>query len=148
MAVDESFVGRALPSPPYLVGREKIREFASAIGDDSPLCHDVEAARAAGHPDLVAPPTFSAVFTTPAMFGLLTDPAFGWDFSRMVHGDQSFTLHRPIHAGDELMATVHVDELRTRAGSHLLSLRCEVSAAVGGEAVLTTRSLLVTMAGE
>jgi acyl dehydratase len=141
-----AFVGRALPpTPPYRVSREKIREFALAIGEGAPVCTDVDAARADGHPDLVAPPTFAVTFTTPAMEALLRDPELGWDYSRMVHGDQSFTAHRPIHAGDELVTVLHVDDLRTRAGSHFLTLRCEV-ADTAGEPVLTTTALLVSQA--
>ncbi len=119
--------------------------FALAIGEGAPVCTDVDAARADGHPDLVAPPTFAVTFTMPAMEALLRDPELGWDYSRMVHGDQSFTAHRPIHAGDELVTVLHVDELRTRAGSHFLTLRCEV-ADTAGEPVLTTTALLVSQA--
>jgi acyl dehydratase len=141
-----AFVGRALPpTPPYRVSREKIREFALAIGEGAPVCSDDDAARADGHPDLVAPPTFAVTFTMAAMEALLRDPELDWDYSRMVHGDQSFTAHRPIHAGDELVTVLHVDDLRTRAGSHFLTLRCEV-ADTAGEPVLTTTALLVTQA--
>jgi acyl dehydratase len=144
--VNAAFVGRALPpTPPYRVSREKIREFALAIGEGAPVCTDVDAARADGHPDLVAPPTFAVTFTMPAMEALLRDPELGWDYSRMVHGDQSFTAHRPIHAGDELVTVLHVDDLRTRADSHFLTLRCEV-ADTAGEPVLTTTALLVSQA--
>jgi acyl dehydratase len=143
---DESFVGRALaPSPSYLVSREKIREFASAIGEDSRICHDVAAAQAAGHPDVVAPPTFAATVTMPLIEAFLRDPAFGWDYSRMVHGDQSIVLRRPIHGGDELVTVIHVDDLSTRAGSHMLTLRCEI-AGVDDEPIATTKALLVTQA--
>lgn len=141
---DQSFVGTALtPSAPYRVGREKVREFALAIGEGASVCLDPAAAQAAGHADVVAPPTFSVTFTMPLIEAFLRDPAFGWDYTRMVHGDQSITLHRPIHAGDELVTTIHVEELTARAGSHLLTLRCEVTDA-DGAAVATTRSLLVT----
>ena len=76
------YIGRALPpSRPYLVGREKVREFALAVGEGASVCHDIDAARAAGHPDLVAPPTFGVVFTMPLMEALLRDPAFGWDYT-------------------------------------------------------------------
>ena len=144
--VNAASVGRALPPPPpYRVSREKFREFALAVGEGAPVCSDVDAARAGGHADLVAPPTFAVTFTMPAMEALLRDPELGWDYSRMVHGDQSFTAHRPIHAGDELVTVLHVDELRTRAGSHFLTLRCEV-ADTAGEPVLTTTALLVTQA--
>jgi acyl dehydratase len=141
---DASYVGTALaPSAPYLVGREKIKEFALAIGEGASVCMDLEAARAAGHPDLVAPPTFSVTFTMPLIEGFLRDPAFGWDYSRMVHGDQSIVLHRPIHGGDELVTTIHVEDLSNRAGSHMLTLRCEVTD-IDGAPVATTKSLLVT----
>jgi acyl dehydratase len=143
-----SFQGRTFPSAePYRVGREKIREFALAIGEGASVCRDVEAARAAGHPDVVAPPTFAVTFTMPVIEAFLRDPAFGWDYLRMVHGDQSITLHRPIHGGDDLVTTIHVDDLKTRGGSHMLTLRCEV-ADTDGEPVATTRLLLVTAAEE
>lgn len=143
---DESFVGRALPvAGPFQVGRERIREFATAIGDGSPLSHDVDAARAAGHSDLVAPPSFATTFTMPLIEALLKDPAFDWDYTRMVHGDQRISFARAILGGDELYTVLHVDDLTTRAGSHMLTVRCEVADAAG-EPVATTRSLLVTQA--
>jgi acyl dehydratase len=145
--VDASSVGKALPpTPPYAVGREKIREFALAIGEGSPVCLDLDAARAAGHPDLVAPPTFPIAFVLPAIEAVLRDPAFGWDYAHMVHADQSITLHRPVHGGDELVTTIHVEDLAERAGSRMLTLRCEVADAAG-EPVATTRAMLVTKAG-
>lgn len=141
---DASYVGTALaPSAPYRVGREKVKEFALAIGEGASVCTDVEAARAAGHPDVVAPPTFSVTFTMPLIEAFLRDPAFGWDYARMVHGDQSIVLHRPIHGGDELVTTIHVEDLSSRAGNHMLTLRCEVTD-VDGVPVATTKSLLVT----
>jgi len=146
VAPDASVVGTSLPaSEPYQVGREKIREFALAIGEGASVCTDLAAARAAGHPDLVAPPTFAVTFTMPLIEAFLRDPALGWDYSRMVHGDQSIALHRPIHGGQELVTTIHVEDLSSRAGAHRLTLRCEI-ADVAGEPVATTRALLVTQA--
>jgi acyl dehydratase len=143
---DAAYVGKALPpSASYRVSREKVREFALAIGEGASVCRDVEAARAAGHPDVVAPPTFAVTFTMPLIEAFLRDPAFGWDYARMVHGDQSITLHRPVYAGDELVTTIHVDDLGTRAGSHMLTLRCEVVDAAAAP-VATTRAMLVTQA--
>ena len=86
----------------YCVGREKVREYAAAIGETSPLCHDPEAAKAAGYDDIVAPPMFAAVYSWPAMAPVVTDPDVGIDFSRMVHGGQEFTWHEPVVAGDEI----------------------------------------------
>jgi acyl dehydratase len=142
------YVGRALPpSAPYQVGREKVREFALAVGEGASVCTDLDAARAAGHPDLVAPPTFAATFIIPMMERFLRTPAVAWDYSRMVHGEQSFTMHRPIFAGDELVTTVHVDEVRTRASSVFLTLRFEVADATEAP-VLTAVGKFVTLVGE
>jgi acyl dehydratase len=147
VSVNTAFVGRAFPAAEsFRVGREKVREFARAIGEKAAVCHDVAAARAAGHPDVVAPPTFAAAFTMPLIEQLLRDPEFGWDYAHMVHGDQSITLQRPICADDELSVTVHVEDLSTRAGSHRLTLRCEI-ADPSGAAVATTKLLLVTAEG-
>jgi len=144
--VIEEYVGKALPpSRPYQVGREKVREFALAVGEGASVSTDLDAARAAGHPDLVAPPTFAATFTLPLMEAFLRDPAVGWDYGRMVHGEQAFTAHRPLYAGDEVVTTLHVDELRPRAGSLFLTLRSEVTDATGAP-VLTAVSLMVTAA--
>jgi acyl dehydratase len=86
----------------YAVGREKIREFAEAVGEADPRFHDVETARAAGFADVVAPPMFASVYAGRAVFPLVLDPEVGIDFSRMVHGGQEFTWHRPVVAGDEI----------------------------------------------
>ena len=142
------FVGRALPaSRPYQVGREKVREFALAVGEGASVCRDLDAARAAGHPDLVAPPTFAATFIIPMMERFLRTPAVDWDYSRMVHGEQSFTMHRPLYAGDELVTTLCVDDVRTRASSVFLTLRFEVADAAGAS-VLTAVGKFVTLAPE
>jgi acyl dehydratase len=86
----------------YLVGREKVREYASAVGEQSPLCHDIAAAREAGYEDVVAPPMFAAVYCWRAMGPAVLDPEVGVDFSRMVHGGQEFVWHAPVVAGDEI----------------------------------------------
>ncbi len=86
----------------YLVGREKIREYAESIGETAPICHDVEAAKAAGYADVVAPPMFAAVYSWRAMGPAVLDPEVGIEFSRLVHGAQDFTWHEPVVAGDEI----------------------------------------------
>ena len=97
----------------YQVGREKIREYAEAIGETAPICVDVEAARAAGYDDLVAPPMFAAVYSWRAMGPAVMDPEVGIDFTRLVHGAQVFTWHEPVVAGDEITTEVaFVDKAR------------------------------------
>jgi acyl dehydratase len=143
MPLDQSYVGRVYPpTPPYEVGREKIREFAAAIGDPNPLYRDLDAARAAGQPDLIAPPTFPVVLTLPAGHQVVADPDFGIDYSRVVHGEQRFVHHRPVRAGDVLQVVVTVDGIRTAAGNDMVSTRADVQT-VDGEDVVTAYSTLV-----
>lgn len=148
MPVDPSFIGKPFPYPvSYVVGVEKIRDFASAIGDDNPLYHDREAARRAGHADLVAPPTFGVAVITRAQDAVLFDPALGLDYSRVVHGDQRFVFRRPVVAGDELFCTFFVDSSRMVKGNEFLGLRTEVADS-GGEPVLTVHGTLVVRGPE
>ncbi|MGH3980589.1 MAG: FAS1-like dehydratase domain-containing protein [Pseudonocardiaceae bacterium] len=143
MALDPAFAGRSYPATaPYHVGREKIREFAEAIGDPDPVFRDADAARAAGHPEVIAPPTFAIVVSMRSWQALIDDPELGLDYSRVVHRDQSFAHHRSVRAGDQLSATVHVDEIRSVAGNDFLTVRCEIADAAG-EPVTTAWSTLV-----
>ena len=143
MALDLELVGRSYPpSAVYEVGRAKIAEFATAIGADDPVHRDVEAARAAGHPDVVAPPTFAIVVSLEAAFVVLGDPDVSLDYSRVVHGEQKFVHHRPIRAGDRLVATTTIDSVRNVAGNDLLTTRVDL-ATEDGEAVCTATSMLV-----
>jgi acyl dehydratase len=144
--LDDSFVGRTWPAEIYEVSLEKIREFAAAVGADDPVHHDRDAARAAGHPDVVAPTTFPVVFTWPATKRVVDDPALGLDFSRVIHRDQAVELHRPLHAGDVVTTVVAVDDVRELAGNDVVTFRCDVTDA-DGEAVLTTTATLVGRAG-
>ena len=143
MALDQSFVGRRFPvGEPYTVGIEKIREFATAIGDDNPISHNTAAAKAAGHDALVAPPTFAIVAVARAQDAVIFDPALGLDFSRVVHGDQRFIHHRPILAGDVLNCTVTVESIRSLGSNDVLTLRAELTADDGSKVCTATSSLV------
>ena len=143
MALDRELVGRSYPpSAVYEVGRAKIAEFATAVGADDPVHTDVEAARAAGHSDVIAPPTFAIVVSLEAAFVVLGDPDVSLDYSRVVHGEQKFAHHRPIRAGDRLVATTTIDAVRSVGGNDLLTTRIDL-ATEDGEAVCTATSMLV-----
>ncbi len=143
MALDRALVGRSYPpSAVYEVGRGKIAEFATAIGDDSAVYRDPAAAQALGHPDVIAPPTFAIALTLEAANVVLGDPDVALDYSRVVHGEQRFAHHRPIRAGDRLVATTTIEAVRTVAGNDLLTTRVDV-ATEDGEAVCTATSMLV-----
>jgi acyl dehydratase len=143
MALDRTLVGRSYPpSAVYEVSRGKIAEFAAAIGSDDPVHIDADAARAAGHPDVIAPPTFAVVVTMDAAGVVLADPEVGLDFSRVVHGDQKFVHHRPVRAGDRLVSTATIDGARSVAGNDLLTTRVDL-AAEDGEPVCSAVMTLV-----
>ncbi|MBQ0986201.1 MaoC family dehydratase N-terminal domain-containing protein [Streptomyces sp. F63] len=148
MALDQSFVGRAYPpTAPYEVGREKIREFAEAVGDPHPAYTDPEAARALGHPDVIAPPTFVFSLTYRAAGQVIDDPQLGLDYSRVVHRDQRFVYSRPVRAGDRLAVTTTIDEVKTLAGNDILDIRGDVHDAAG-EHVVTAHTVIVSRAPE
>ena len=144
MALDPSFIGRTYPATEvYDVGREKIREFADAIGDPNPVYRDPGAARLAGHLDVIAPPTFPIVITSRIAEQLIFDPELGLDYSRVVHGRQRFVVTRPIRAGDQLTGVLTVDNIQAAAGNDLISTRVDVTTG-DGEPVVTAYSTLVS----
>lgn len=144
MPVNPDLQGRSYPATaPYLVGREKVREFARAVLATSPLSLDPEAARAAGYADVVAPPTFAIVLQDATLQQLLADEDAGVDFSRVVHGDQRFSYTRPIVAGDELTARMTVASVKSLAGNSLVTSETEIADATGAHVVTATSTLVV-----
>ena len=101
MALKSDAVGKTYPPVTYAVGREKVREFAMAVGEEDARYYDPEAAREAGYADVVAPPMFAVVYSGRAITPALFDPEVGIDFARMVHGGQEFVWGPPVVAGDE-----------------------------------------------
>jgi acyl dehydratase len=143
MPLDSSLAGRTYPpTPAYEVGREKIREFALAVGATDPAHHDPVAARALGHPDLVAPPTFPIVVSMAAGNQVILDPAVGVDYSRVVHGDQRFAYTRPVYAGDRLTCVCTVEEITSRGGHDFVTTRTDV-ATESGEPIVTVWTKIV-----
>jgi acyl dehydratase len=131
------------PAEPYLVGREKIREFARAVFATNSINHDPDAARAAGHADIVAPPTFPVVVQERTLAQLLADDDAGIDFSRVVHGEQRFTYSRPVVAGDELTAQLTVTSVKSLGGNAMVTAATEITDAAGGHVVTATSTLVV-----
>jgi len=132
VALDPDLAGREFPpTAPRDVSRSQISAFATAIGEHDRVHHEVEAARAAGHPDVVAPATFPIVVAFDAMNALLNDPGVGIDLRHVIHAEQRFESARPVRAGDELTATLTVQTLRTMAGSDIIGTRTELRTTEG-----------------
>ena len=129
-------VGKTYAPVTYAVGREKVREYARAVGEKNPLYLDVEAARAAGHADVVAPPMFAAVYGAPAITPGMVDPELGIDFSRVVHGAQEFVWGPLVVAGDEIVSTATVKDISKRGGMSFYAFEV-VSDNQRGETVCT-----------
>ena len=116
MPVNQDAIGRRYPPVTYEVGREKIREYANAIGASNPVHHDRDAARAAGFRDVVAPPMFCVVYSAPAVAPGVLDPEVGINLATMVHGGQEFVWGEPVCAGDEITTTSRISEIYERGG--------------------------------
>lgn len=143
-AVNPEIQGRTYPATePYLVGREKVREFARAVLATSPLSLDPAAAQAAGFADVIAPPTFPVVVQEHSLAQLLADPEASIDFSRVVHGDQRFQYSRPIVAGDELTTTLTVTSVKSLGGNSMVTAESAIVDTSGAHVVTAISTLVV-----
>jgi acyl dehydratase len=116
MAIKTEAIGKTYDPVTYAVGREKIREYASAVGETNPLHHDLDAARNAGYKDLVAPPMFAVVYAGRAVGPAIFDPDVGINFAMMVHGSQEFVWGPLVIAGDEITTVNTVKDIADRGG--------------------------------
>lgn len=145
MPLNRDYVGRQYPADePYEVSREKIRSFADAIGDDSPLCRNRSAAQAAGYADVVAPPTFLTVLNFRyAASSPVVDPGLGLNYALVVHGEQRFVHHRPVVAGDVLHSVASIEDIRVAGRNELMVTKTEVTDDTG-EPIATIYSTIVS----
>ena len=116
MAVDTANVGKSYDAATFEVEADRIKAYADAVHEDNPVYHDAEAAKEAGFRDLVAPPMFAVVYTSPAIGAAFFDEEVGMDFGRMVHGAQDFEWGPLVVAGDEITTEVEVTDVSQRGG--------------------------------
>ena len=116
MALNQELKGKAWPSVDDEVGREKIREYANAVGESNPVHHDPDAAREAGFRSVVAPPMFCVVYSAPAMGPAIVDPELAINLAAMVHGSQEFEWAEPVCAGDVVTTTPRLADLYEKNG--------------------------------
>ena len=145
MPLNRDWIGRHAPKgEPVEVTRNDIRRFATAIGDTNPLYHDREAAKAAGYPDVIAPPTFLiSASTGGGGGGFILEPDLGLNFAMVVHGEESFTFTRPVVAGDVLELDQRIDSMVDKGSNELMTLVTEV-VTTSGEHVATVRNTIVS----
>lgn len=144
MPVNPELVSREFPpTAPYLVGREKVREFARAVFATDPQHVDPAAAQALGYSDVVAPPTFAMVIQDLTLQQLLALPDSGIALERLVHAEQRFRYSRPIVAGDELIGQLAVTGIRAFGKGAMVTSEATVTDAAGAHVVTATSVLLV-----
>jgi acyl dehydratase len=143
VAINTEYIGRTYePSAPYEVSRVKIAEFADAVGEPSPLCRDRAAAQAAGYPDVIAPPTFAIVVSSAGSSKITSDPGLGVNYAMIVHGEQSFTHVRPLHAGDVVVSQSTIEGIKQVRSMTTLTTVTQIRT-VDGEHVCTARATLI-----
>jgi acyl dehydratase len=143
MPVDATAVGKRYPPADYEVGREKIREYADAVGEESPIHRDRQAAVEAGFRDVVAPPMFAVVYSAPAMRPAILDPEVGINLMAMVHGGQEFVWSEPVCAGDVITTTAEVKDIRESDGKGFYVFESVSTNQDGQEAVRATWTNIV-----
>ncbi len=138
MAINTEAVGKSYPPAEYEVGREKIREYAYAVGDENPVYLDEEAAKEAGFDSVVAPPMFTVVYAADALKKAILDPDLGINLMMMVHGGQEFEWHDVVTSGDVITTTASIDEIYEKAGMDFIVIKSE-SVNQDGKPVVTAR---------
>jgi acyl dehydratase len=136
MALETKAIGKSFPPFTYAVGREKVREYANAVGETNPLHLDPTVAREAGYGDVVAPPMFAVVYSGPAVAPAIFDPDVGLNFAMMVHGSQEFVWGPVVVAGDEITTTASVKDISARDGKGFYVFE-SISTRADGETVCT-----------
>ena len=144
MPLNKEFVGRGFPAnEPFTVTAESIREFADAIGDPNPVYRDEAAAKAAGHPAIIAPPTYQTKLNFLYGPAMLADPDLGLNYAMVVHGDQEYTYDRPIRAGDALVGKPRIAEIFAKGRNEFLVTEAVIET-TNGERIGVARSTIVS----
>jgi acyl dehydratase len=142
MAINRDFIGRTFPaSEPYQIGRELIRNFATAIKDDNPIYHDPEAARAAGYQDVVAPPTFLITMGFRDR-SYMADQTLNLNYAMVVHGEQQFVLHRPVVAGDEVRSQATITNIADAGRNEKMTVESKILDSSGETIAVAINTLI------
>src|SRR5437870_3442445 len=142
MPLNQSLKGKEYQEVTFTVERERVVQFADAIGEDSPAFRDPEAARSLGYPEQLAPPTFITVMQIMTSAQVVLDQDLGLNYALVVHGEQEYEWRRPIHVGDVLRATPRIADIYARGPNEFLVIEAEIKDATGQTVVLGRTTLL------
>ena len=143
MALNTELIGKEYAPLTVTVEREHVLRFARAIAEDAPVIVDAEAARAAGYADQLAPPTFVTAMQIMTSAQIVSDPELGLDYTRVVHGEQAYEWHRPVHVGDSLTAVPRIADISSKGPLEFLVIAAEIRDSAG-EMVVTARTTLLS----
>jgi acyl dehydratase len=143
MPVKTDTIGKKWPAAEYEAGREKIREFANAVGEQSAVHQDPEAAKAAGFRNLVAPPMFCVVYSAPSVGPAFLDPEVGIDWASLLHGSQQFEWGEPVCSGDLISTETTITEIYEKGGMGFYIFESVSSNQNGDETVKGTWTQIV-----
>lgn len=142
MALNQSLKGKEYQEVTVAVDRDRVLQFADAIGEDAPVFRDAGAAEADGHPGQLAPPTFVTTMQIMVSGQVVLDPELGLDYARVVHGEQEYEWSRPVVVGDELRAKPRIADIYARGSNEFLVIEAEITDAAGERVVLARSTLL------
>lgn len=143
MPLNKEFIGREFPeNEPYEVTAESIREFADAIGDSNPVYRDEAAAKAAGQPAVIAPPTYLTKLNFLYGPAMLLDPALGLNYAMVVHGDQEYSFNRPVRAGDVLVGKPKISNIFAKGRNEFLITEASIETPDGEQVGVATSTIV------
>lgn len=122
MPVDKKFIGKEIKPVTYVVGQEKIKEYALAVGDLNPLYIDPEYAKKSRYSSIIAPPMFVAVFSRGLLDDLFSDSELNLDMSHLVHGEQEFSFHKVVKANDVLKSLGKIKNIYQKGNNDFVEL--------------------------
>lgn len=122
MPIDPKFTDREYPAVTYVVGQEKIKEYALAIGDLNPLYTDPEVAKKSEYKTIIAPPMFVVVFANEAMNHLFKDKEVNINFARLLHGEQEFNFHKVVKANDTIKTLAKIKKIYLKGTNDFVEL--------------------------
>jgi acyl dehydratase len=143
MPLNAELKGKVYQEVEFAVDRARVLQFCDAIGERGEVFRDPEAARAAGYPEQLAPPTFATVLQIMTSGQAVVDQELGLNYALVVHGEQEYAYDRPIMVGDTLHATPRIADIYARGTHEYLVIESEVRDAAG-ERILVARSTLLS----
>jgi len=122
LAIDTKHLGKKYPPHVYEVGKEKIKEYARAIGDFNPLYLDDEKAKASKYGGIIAPPTFAVVYAGGPVGQMLMDGDLALNLMMLVHGEQEFEFGEVVRPGDVITTESEIVEIYEKKGKSFITM--------------------------